>query len=382
MTYLELNADQTNLRDAAIKFARETLSQNMIDRDREAVFDRKDWQACADFGVLGMPIPKDHGGLGLGLTDLLAVMEGLGLGTRDQGLLFSLNAHLWTNSIPILLFGTEQQKQKYLPALTDGRLIGANAASEPQAGSDIFSMRTKAKKENNHYILNGSKTFVTNAPIADLFVSYATLNPDLGPMGITAFIIEKETPGLIVSKKLDKLGLRTSPMAEVVFDNCRVPVSQRLGREGRGVGVFESSMEWERGCILASCLGVLERQLKECIEHARNRRQFGQPIGKFQSVANRLVDMKIRLDTCRPLVYRIGKLKDDNKDATTEAAIAKLHVSECFVKSCLDAVQIFGGYGYMTEMQIERDLRDSVGSTLYSGTSEIQRNIIAKGLGL
>lgn len=382
MTYLELNADQTNLRDAAIKFARETLSQNMIDRDREAVFDRKDWQACADFGVLGMPIPKDHGGLGLGLTDLLAVMEGLGLGTRDQGLLFSLNAHLWTNSIPILLFGTEQQKQKYLPALTDGRLIGANAASEPQAGSDIFSMRTKATKENDHYILNGSKTFVTNAPIADLFVSYATLNPDLGPMGITAFIIEKETPGLIVSKKLDKLGLRTSPMAEVVFDNCRVPVSQRLGREGRGVGVFESSMEWERGCILASCLGVLERQLKECIEHARNRRQFGQPIGKFQSVANRLVDMKIRLDTCRPLVYRIGKLKDDNKDATTEAAIAKLHVSECFVKSCLDAVQIFGGYGYMTEMQIERDLRDSVGSTLYSGTSEIQRNIIAKGLGL
>ena len=159
-------------------------------------------------------------------------------------------------------------------------------------------------------------------------------------------------------------------------------MSQRLGREGRGATVFECSMEWERGCILASCLGVMTRQLTDCIEYARQRKQFGKPIGKFQSVANRLVDMKVRLDTCRPLVYRIGMLKDSKQDATTEAAVAKLHVSDCFVKSCLDAVQIFGGYGYMLEQQVERDLRDSVGSTLYSGTSEIQRNIIARGLGL
>jgi alkylation response protein AidB-like acyl-CoA dehydrogenase len=148
------------------------------------------------------------------------------------------------------------------------------------------------------------------------------------------------------------------------------------------VQVFECSMEWERGCILASCLGVMQRQLDQCLEHARSRKQFGKPIGKFQSIANRLVDMRVRLDSCRPLVYRIGALKDANQDASTEAAVAKLHVSDCFVKSCLDAVQIFGGYGYMTEQQVERDLRDSVGSTLYSGTSEIQRNIIARGLGL
>jgi alkylation response protein AidB-like acyl-CoA dehydrogenase len=171
-------------------------------------------------------------------------------------------------------------------------------------------------------------------------------------------------------------------MAEVVFDDCRVPIANRLGREGRGVAVFESSMEWERGCILANCLGVMRRQLEEAISHAQARRQFGKPIGKYQSVANRIVDMKVRLDTSRPVVYLIGKLKSQGKPAAMQAAIAKLYVSDCFVKSSLDAIQIFGGYGYMTEQQVERDLRDAVGSTLYSGTSEIQRNIIAKSLGL
>jgi alkylation response protein AidB-like acyl-CoA dehydrogenase len=201
-------------------------------------------------------------------------------------------------------------------------------------------------------------------------------------MGVTAFIVERDTKGLTLGKKLDKMGLRTSPMAEVIFDECRVPIANRLGREGRGAEVFECSMEWERGCILASCLGAMRRQLEDCIRHARSRKQFGKSIGKFQSVANKLVDMKVRLDTCRPLVYRIGMLKDRNQDATMEAAIAKLYVSDCFVKSSLDAVQIHGGYGYMTEQQVERDVRDAVGSTLYSGTSEIQRNIIARSLGL
>jgi alkylation response protein AidB-like acyl-CoA dehydrogenase len=243
-------------------------------------------------------------------------------------------------------------------------------------------MRTRARREGEYYVLSGTKTFVTNAPVADVFVAYATVNPALGATGITAFIVERDTPGLIVDRELDKMGLRTSPMAQVVFDGCRIPLGQRLGREGRGVLIFECSMEWERGCILASCLGVMRRQLDECVEYARSRKQFGKPIGKYQSVANRIVDMKVRLETCRPLVYRIGALKDMNQDATVEAALAKLHVSESYVKSCLDAIQIFGGYGYMTELQIERDLRDSVGSTIYSGTSEIQRNIIARGLGL
>lgn len=378
----ELTPDQQEWQAAAIDFARNALGRDMIRGDRDEIFNREGWDHCAKFGLLSMPVPAEYGGLGLGLPDLLAVMEGLGYASRDQGLLFSINAHLWTNTIPILIYGNDAQKSKYLPSLSSGELIGANAASEPDAGSDIFSMRMRADRQGDFYVLNGTKMFVSNAPIADLFVAYATIDPALGAMGITAFLVERNTPGLSLSRKLEKMGLRTSPMAEVVFDDCRIPVANRLGREGRGVAIFECSMEWERGCILAGCLGVMRRQLEEVIAHAQSRRQGGKSIGKYQSVANRIVDMKVRLDTCRPLVYRIGWLKARGQSAVMEAAIAKLYLSDCYVKSSLDAIQIFGGYGYMTEQQVERDLRDAVGSTLYSGTSEIQRNIIAKSLGL
>ena len=377
---VELTPEQHELQHAAIEFAKSELGQ--LESDEHGDFNRRAWDACARFGVLGMPIPQEYGGLGLGLSPLLAVMEGLGYGSRDQGLLFSINAHLWTNSIPVLIYGTEAQRKQFLPPLCSGALIGANGASEPDAGSDVFSMRSTARRDGDDYVLNGTKTFVTNAPVFDLSVVYASIDLALGATGITAFIVERSRPGVSVGKKFDKLGLRTSPMAEMIFEDCRVPLANRLGREGRGVQVFESSMEWERGCILATSLGVMRRQLETCIAHARTRKQFGKPIGKFQSVANRIVDMKLRLETCRPLVYQIGRLKDQGKPAMQEAALAKLHVSDCFVKSSLDAIQIFGGYGYMREQGVERDLRDAVGGTLYSGTSEIQRNIIAKSLGL
>jgi len=378
----ELSEEQQKLQEGAIEFARAELCEEMIRRDRDEVFSREAWRKCASFGVLGMPVPCQYGGMGLGITDVIAVMEGLGYGAADQGLLFSINAHLWTTTLPISLYGTDEQRQRYLPRLSSGEWIGANAASEPDAGSDVFSMRTRAERKNDHYVLNGMKTFVTNAQVADLFVAYATLDPSLGPMGITALVVERDTPGLLVGKKLEKMGLRTSPMGEVIFDNCKVPVSNRIGREGRGVTVFEASMEWERGCILASSLGVMRKQLERSIRHAQSRKQFGKSIGKFQSVANRIVDMKVRLDTCRPLVYRIGWLKERGQAAMLEAAVAKLYVAESLIANCQDAMQIFGGYGYMVEQQIERELRDAMGSTLYSGTSEIQRNIIAKSLGL
>jgi len=377
-----LSEDQMELQREAIKFARSALCGDMIERDRNDGFDRAGWQKCADFGVLRAPIPKEHGGMGLGLSGTIALMEGLGYGARDQGLLFSLNAHLWTNSIPIVVHGTEAQKRRYLESLSDGTLIGANGASEPGAGSDVFAMTARAERRGDHYVLNGAKTFVTNAPIAGLFVVYATLDPGLGPMGITAFIVERDAPGLHVGRELKKMGLRTSPMAEVIFDDCKVAVANRLGREGRGVDVFECSMEWERGAILASCLGVLRRQLDACIAHARQRKQFGQAIGKFQSVANLLVDMKLRIETCRPLVYRIGHMKDRGQPSFMESALAKLHVSESYVQSSIDAMRIFGGYGYMVEQEAERDLRDAMGSLFYSGTSEVQRAIIARSLGL
>ncbi|MBZ5645612.1 MAG: acyl-CoA dehydrogenase family protein [Acidobacteriia bacterium] len=379
---LELTPEQQNLQNGAIEFAKSELNDDIVRRDRDETFSHEGWKACARFGVQALPVPAEYGGMGLGITEAIAVMEGLGYGTRDQGLLFSLNAHLWTNTLPILYYGTEEQRKKYLPGLASDALIGANGASEPDAGSDVFAMRTRADRKGDFYVLNGTKTFVSNAPVAHLFVVYATIDPRLGPMGITAFLVERDTPGLAVGRRLEKMGLRTSPMAELTFEDCSIPVANRLGREGRGVAVFESSMEWERGCILANCLGVMRRQLEDCIEHVRNRKQFGKPIGKFQSVANRIVDMKVRLDACRPLVYRIGWLKQQNKPAVLESSIAKLFVSESLVKSCQDALQIYGGYGYMVDQGIERDLRNALGSTLYSGTSEIQRNLIASNLGL
>jgi alkylation response protein AidB-like acyl-CoA dehydrogenase len=376
----DLSEQQRELANAAIEFARAELNDDIVQRDHNEVFNAEGWKKCAAFGVQGLPIPTEYGGMGLGITDVIAVMEGLGYGSLDHGLLFSINAHLWTNSLPILAFGNEEQRAKYLPGLSNGQLIGANGASEPDAGSDVFDMRTRATRRGDSYVLNGTKTFVSNAPVADLFVVYATIDPQLGAMGVTGFIVERDTPGLIVGKRLEKMGLRTSPMSEIVFDDCEIPVANRLGREGRGVHIFESSMEWERGCILANCLGLMRRQLEACVEHVRSRKQFGKPIGKFQSVANRVVDMKVRLETCRPLVYRIGWLKERKKPAMMEAAIAKLYVSEALVASCRDALQIHGGYGYMVEQGIERELRDALGSTLYSGTTEIQRNIIAKCL--
>ena len=378
----ELSEEQLELQNAAIEFARLELNDDVIRRDREEIFSHEGWKACARFGVQGLPVPPEYGGMGLGITEAIAVMEGLGYGAGDQGLLFSLNAHLWTATLPIMFYGSEEQRKRYLPGLAGDALISANGASEPDAGSDIFSMRMRAEKKGDHYVLNGAKTFVSNAPIANLFVTYATIDPGLGAMGITAFLVDRDTPGLSVGRKLEKMGLRTSPMAEVIYENCVVPAANRLGREGRGVAVFECSMEWESGCILANYLGLMRRQLERCIEHVRNRKQFGKPIGKFQSVANRIVDMKVRLDACRPLVYRIGRLKQLNKPAVLESSIAKLFLSESLIKSCQDALQIYGGYGYMVEQGIERDLRDALGSTLYSGTSEIQRNLIASSLGV
>ena len=201
-------------------------------------------------------------------------------------------------------------------------------------------------------------------------------------MGVTAFIVERGHPGFSVSKDIDKMGLRTAPFAELILEECKVPVENRLGKEGNGSAIFDDVIEWERSCILASLLGGMERQLERCIQYAKTRKQFSKPIGKNQSIANKIVDMKVRMDTAKLILYRVAWMKNTYGKATMEAAIAKLYLSESWIKSCLDAVQIHGGYGYTTEYELERDLRDSVASTIYSGTSEIQRNIIARYLGL
>jgi alkylation response protein AidB-like acyl-CoA dehydrogenase len=374
---------QTALREAVIRFARAELNTDLVERDRAGEFNRAGWRKCGEFGIQGLLIPADHGGRGADPLTAAHVLEGLGYACRDNGLLFSIHAHMWACLLPVLIFGTERQKQKYLPQLCNGTLIGSSAMTESGSGSDAFGgLRTTAQKDGDHYVLNGTKTFITNAPVADVVVVFATIDPARGAHGITAFLVDRSAPGLSVRGPIAKMGLATAPMGQVILDNCRVPGGQRLGNEGSGVAVFTHAMEWERAFILASAVGAMERQLETCIQYARRRQQFGKPIGKFQLVAGKIVDMKLRLETARALLYKVVWLKAQDRSALLEAALAKLYLSECWVASCMDAMQVHGGYGYLTECELERDLRDALGSKFYSGTSEMQRVIIAQFLGL
>jgi alkylation response protein AidB-like acyl-CoA dehydrogenase len=374
--------EQLAYKRAVIDFARKELNEGIIERDRDGAFSHENWQKCASFGIQGLPFPEQYGGADADIVTSMLMMEGLGYGCRDNGLIFGINAQMWSVQMPIFSYGSEEQKHKYLPGLCSGELIGAHGMSEPDSGSDAYSLRTRAVRSEGGYILNGTKMFVTNAPVADLHLVFATVDPSKGMWGITGFIVETGTPGFTVSRHLEKMGLRTSPMAELIFQDCFIPIENRLGPEGIGAKIFNNSMEWERACILGSHVGAMERQLEESIQYARERTQFDQPIGKFQSVANRIVDMKVRLETARLLLYKVAWLKKAGKPALMEAALAKLYLSESFVESGLDAIRVHGGYGYMTEFEVERDLRDAIGGVLYSGTSDIQRTIIARLLGL
>lgn len=376
------NEEQLTYRNAVIDFAKKELSQGLLEREREGSFSREIWQKCARFGIQGLPFPEQYGGAEADILTTMLTMEGLGYGCRDNGLIFAINAQLWSVQMPIFSFGSDAQKQKYLPGMCSGEIIGAHGMSEPDSGSDAYSLRTRAERRDGGYVLNGTKMFVTNAPVADLAVVFATVDPAKKMWGITAFVVEKGTPGFSVSRHIDKMGLRTAPMGELIFEDCFIPEENRLGPEGAGSRIFNDSMEWERACILGSHIGAMERQLEDAVRYANERSQFGQPIAKFQSVANRIVDMKVRLETARLLLYKVAWLKKMGKSAVMEAALAKLYLSEAFVQSGLDAIRTLGGYGYMTEFEVERDLRDAIGGTLYSGTSDIQRNIIARLLGL
>jgi alkylation response protein AidB-like acyl-CoA dehydrogenase len=310
------------------------------------------------------------------------VLETLGYGCADNGLLFSLNAHLWSCSLPILRFGDATQQARYLPPLCDGSLIGVQAVTEHGSGSDALAVTTTANPVPDGYVLNGAKTYITNAPVAGVFLVLAGLADRSGADRLCVFVVDRDLPGLTVGEPVDKLGLHTSPMAEVYFADCRVPHSALLGEPGGGMAVFTTTIEWERGFILASALGTMRRQLDEAIGYATSHRRFGQPIGQNQAVANRIVDMRVRLDAARLLLYQLAWLKDQGKRTAMESAIVKLLLSETFVQNSLAAFELSGAAGYMTGMPQERDVRDALASRIYSGTSDIQRVIVARLLGL
>jgi hypothetical protein len=374
--------EQAQLRQAASSFARKQLNEGLQERDKHSEFNRSGWMKCAEFGIQGLPLPTKYGGMGADPLTTVGVLESLGYGCKDNGLVFSINAHMWAVEIPLLDFGNDEQKRRYLPRLCSGELIGGNAMSEPESGSDAFNLRTTAKRHGDKYLLNGSKVFVTNGTVGDLILVFATVDRSKGPSGVSGFLVEKSFPGFRVGRKLDKMGMRTSPMAELFFEDCEVPIENRLGREGNGKNLFTHSMTWERSCILAGAVGAMQRLLEVSIQYARNRKQFDRPIGKFQLVATRIVDMKMRLEEARAALYRTAWLRSKGKNVFLDAALTKLTISENWVKCAGDAIQIHGGYGYMTELEIERDLRDALGSRLHSGTSEVQRMIVASLLGL
>ncbi len=333
------------------------------------------FERLGEAGIFGLPLPAEEGGGGVGAVATMDAMEGLALGCADLGFLFAASAHLWGSVMPLAAHGEPALVKRFLPGLLSGALVSSHGVTEPEAGSDVSAMTTRIEQTGDELAIRGTKVYITAAPIADLFIVYGR-----DQAGLRAALVPGDTPGIEVRDQ-PKLGLDGAPMGEVRFD-CRVPADLALGPAGAGMAMFHTALEWERIGIVAPLLGAMDRQLERAIRRARRRRQFGQAIGRFQSVSNRIVEMKMRLDIGRMLVRRAAGLKEDGKRAPLEAAEAKLYVSEAFLASSMDAMRTHGAASYLEGSEEARDLRDAAGGPFYSGTSDIQRNIIARFLGL
>jgi alkylation response protein AidB-like acyl-CoA dehydrogenase len=382
MMDFQFDSEQEELFERTRAFASAELGAKCAERLREGRFGQEEWQRAASFGIAGLCIPQAYGGMGLSALGTARLLEALGEGAEDRGLLFSLAAHLLACAVPIWKFGSDELKSSVLEKLSSGEWIGANAITESEAGSDVFSLKSTARRDGSDYVLDGAKSWVTNGPVADVFLVYAQTNPKFGYLGLSAFVVERDRPGLSLGKSIDKVGLQTSPTCSIYLESCRIPERNRVGAEGQGGPMFESAMLWERSCLFGLYVGQMQRQLLACVNHARERKQFGSALGSFQAVSHKIAEMKVRLEAARLLLYRACARIDSGKDARIDVAMAKLAVSEAAVQSGLDAVQLFGGGGVTTEMGVDRYLRDALPATIVSGTSEIQKNLIAKGLGL
>lgn len=368
--------------ESIVDFSRRELNAKVRDNDQQGHFPLENWKKCAEMGLLGMLTPEEYGGLGEGLLSTAVSIEALSYGCEDSGLVHAIITQLCC-IVLLNLYGSQAQKETYLGKLSSGELIAAQSITEPDAGSDVLSMRTKVDNNGASYSLSGGKVFISNGPLADLIIVFAK-NGGKSAFGgdISCFLVESGTAGLSVGKPLAKMGLRTLQNSELFFDNACVPADMMLGKNGHGMFIFNEAIEWERVLMTASHLGTMERVLEKSVSYVKTRKQFGKEIGKNQSVANKIGTMKVNLELGKLMLYKMAWLKDQGRRATLEASVGKLFVSEGLKSACLDAVQIHGGYGYMQECDLERDLRDSIAATIYSGTSEIQRNIIASVLGL
>ncbi|MEU2790556.1 acyl-CoA dehydrogenase family protein [Streptomyces sp. NPDC007100] len=340
------------------------------------------WRGCAELGLTGLSVPEEWGGRGYDAVTTARAVEAAGRGCPDMGLLFSVLAHLFATAMPIVEHGDDTLRKELVPPLAAGARIGANAITEEAAGSDVTALRTTAERHGDHYALNGTKTFVSNAPIADLLLVYAVTDPAFGFLGVTCFAVDRDTPGVTIGAPFDKPALTTCPAATVTFTDAVVPTTRVVGRPGQGAAIFQSSMRWERSCLFAAYLGQMDRLIDETVQHASTRQQFGRPLAANQAVSHRIAEMKLRLETARLLLYRTCWLLDRDEHTPLDIALAKLHTAESAVQTALDATQLFAGSAHSTRTDIERALRDALPARTFSGTSDIQRELIAKGLGL
>lgn len=372
---------QQRLRAEIVQFTRHVLNPR-IEEIGESGFDPELWRACAEFGVLGWFAPRTHGGAGHGVVTTAFLMEALGYGCVDNGLAFGLGTQIWGFQKTLLEVGTPEQVSRYLEPSVRGTLLGALAMTEEGSGSDAFGMEARAARDGEGWVLEGEKVFVGFAPVAEVAVVFARTDPEAGRWGISAFLVEADTPGYEVGPAPEHVGLRRVPAGRVTLRGCRVPADRLLGREGAGAGIFNLHATWERSMVLAPQVGAMQRQLDACVEVARTRIRGGTPVGRHQAVSHRIADMKLRVELARLLLYRTARLLEDGRSATMETALTKTFLAEAFVQSSQDAIAVHGGVGYQAATGLGRDLRDALGATIYAGTVDIQRNIIAGLLGL
>jgi isovaleryl-CoA dehydrogenase len=366
------------LRDSVRSFSDDRIAPIAEEIDRSNKFPRHLWPQLGEMGLLGITVEEEYGGAGLGYLEHCVAMEEVSRGSASVGLSYGAHSNLCVNQIR--RNGSEEQKRRYLPKLVSGEHVGALAMSETGAGSDVVSMRLRAERRGGHYLLNGTKMWITNGPEADVLVVYAKTDPGAGPRGITAFLIEKTYKGFYAAQKLDKLGMRGSDTSELVFEDCEVPVENVLGREGGGVGILMSGLDYERTVLAAGSLGIMQACLDVVIPYLHDRKQFGQPIGSFQLIQGKLADMYVTLSAARAYVYAVARACDRGETTRKDAAGAILYAAEKGVWMALEAIQCLGGNGYINDFPTGRLLRDAKLYDIGAGTSEIRRWLIGREL--
>ncbi|ARF17953.1 acyl-CoA dehydrogenase [Sporosarcina ureae] len=372
-----LTEEQQMMRQMVRDFAKNEI-EPWIPRMEDGEFPRELLEKMGELGLMGITAPEQYGGSEMDFLSYIIAIHELSKVSAVMGVVLSVHTSVGMN--PILYFGTEEQKNRYLPKMASGEYLGAFCLTEASSGSDAGSLKTKAKRVDDHYVINGSKIFITNGGEADVYIVFANTAPEKGTYGITAFIVDRNTPGLSIGKDEKKMGLHGSRTVALSFDNMKVPVENRLGEEGNGFKIAMANLDAGRIGIAAQALGIAEASLEAAVAYAKEREQFGKPIAANQGIGFKLADMATATEAARLLVYRAAWLRSEDKPCGKEASMAKLFASQASVDNSIEAVQVFGGYGYTKDYPVERYFRDAKVCQIYEGTSEIQRVVIAKHL--